>query len=186
MIISLIRIKTSSNRILRASVQEFVFRDESEKDILAFRIRFASGYKIVALSSRPANLRGKQGKIIIDEAAFHDDLKGLIKAAIALLMWGGRVVIISTHNGDENYFNEIIQDSLSGKNDYSQHFIPIDKAIEQGLYKRICLRTGAEWTKAGEVAWLEKLIKQYGKDNADEELFCIPSQGTGTYLTRNI
>jgi len=74
------------------SIEEFVFEDGSEKKgILAFRLRFASGFKIVALSSRPANLRGKQGKIVIDEAAFHDDLPGLLKAAVAMLMWGGRV-----------------------------------------------------------------------------------------------
>ena len=60
-----------------------------EKKILAFRITFASGWRITALSSRPTNLRGKQGRVILDEAAFHDDLAGLLKAAMALLIWGG-------------------------------------------------------------------------------------------------
>ncbi|MBU3953153.1 MAG: terminase family protein, partial [Proteobacteria bacterium] len=78
-----------------SEIEEYVFQDEN-KDIITFRVRFASGHKIVALSSRPSNLRGMQGKVVIDEAAFHDDFKGLLKAAIALLMWGGQVVIIST------------------------------------------------------------------------------------------
>ena len=33
---------------------------DERSDILAYRIRFASGHKIVALSSRPSNLRGKE------------------------------------------------------------------------------------------------------------------------------
>ena len=74
----------------------------SAADILAYRIRFASGHKIVALSSRPSNLRGKDGCAVIDEAAFHEDLPGLLKAALAFTMWGGLVRIISTHNGAHN------------------------------------------------------------------------------------
>lgn len=71
---------------------EEVFKDgDEEKAILAYVIRFASGWRITALSSRPSNLRGKQGRVIVDEAAFHDDLPELLKAAMALLMWGGQV-----------------------------------------------------------------------------------------------
>jgi phage FluMu gp28-like protein len=43
-----------------------------------------------------------QGKVLIDEAAFHDDLDELLKAAMALTMWGSHVVVISTHDGAEN------------------------------------------------------------------------------------
>lgn len=165
-----------------SAVEEFVFNDE-DKDILAFRIRCASGFKIVALSSRPSNLRGKQGKVVIDEAAFHKDLAELIKAAMALLMWGGRVVIISTHDGDANYFNEVITEVRAGKQPYSLHRITLDDALEEGLYQRICLRLGKDWTLEAETAWRDRLIAQYGS-GADEELFCVPSQGSGTYLPR--
>lgn len=163
-------------------IEEFVFKDE-EKDILSFRIRFASGHKIVALSSRPSNLRGKQGKVVIDEAAFHDDLEGLLKAAIALLMWGGRVVIISTHNGDDHPFNELITDVRAEKKPYSLHRITLDDALKEGLYERICLRLKKDWTAEAQNKWRQDLIDFYG-DNADEELFCIPSKGTGVYLPR--
>ena len=163
-----------------SAVEEFVLADE-DKDILAFRIRCASGHKIVALSSRPSNLRGMQGKVVIDEAAFHDNLGELIKAAMALLMWGGRVVIISTHDGDTNPFNEVINEVRSGKKPYSLHRVTIDDALAEGLYERICLRLGKEWSQAAEDQWRERLIAQYGS-GADEELFCIPSQGSGTYL----
>lgn len=135
----------------------------------------------MALSSRPSNLRGMQGKVVIDEAAFHDDLKELLKAALALLMWGGRVVIISTHDGDENPFNETIKDARAGKLPYSVHRITFDDALNDGLYKRICLRLGREWTQEAQDQWRQETIDFYG-DGADEELFCVPSQGGGAYL----
>lgn len=164
------------------AVEEEVIKDE-DKDILTFRIRFSSGHKIVALSSRPSNLRGKQGRVVIDEAAFHDDLKELIKAAIALLIWGGQVRIISTHDGEDNPFNELVKDIRSGRKPYALHRVTLDDALDQGFYKRICLKLKREWTQEGQDAWRQDLIDSYG-DGADEELFCIPSQGSGTFLSR--
>lgn len=162
------------------AIEEYLFKDE-DKDIITFRIRFASGHKIVALSSRPSNLRGMQGKVVIDEAAFHENLKELLKAALALLMWGGREVVISTHDGDENEFNEVIKDIRAGKLPYSLHRITFDDALNDGLYKRICLRLGKEWTREDQDRWRRETIDFYG-DGADEELFCIPSQGGGAFL----
>ncbi|MFH2076625.1 MAG: terminase family protein [Pseudomonadota bacterium] len=166
-------------------IEDFIWEDEGEekKSIQAFRIVFPSGWKIVALSSRPRNLRGKQGKIVLDEAAFHDDLDGLIKAAMAMLIWGGRVVIISTHNGDESPFNELIQECRAGKKDYSVHRVTFDDALQAGLYQRVCLRAGKEWTAADEEKWRDMVLSFYGQ-HADEELFCVPARGSGVYFTR--
>jgi phage FluMu gp28-like protein len=168
-----------------SEVEEFIFKDETpdgDKDIHAFRIDFASGFKILALSSRPSNLRGKQGVVVIDEAAFHDDLDGLIKAAMAFLMWGGKVRIISTHFGEGNAFNLLINEIRKGRVPYSLHRVTLDDAIAEGLYKRICLRLKKDWTEQEEAAWREQIIKSY-KEHADEELFCIPSKGSGIYFT---
>lgn len=163
-------------------VEEFVFKDRdadgNSKDILAFRIRFASGYDIVALSSSPRGLRGRQGYVIIDEAAFHDDLTEVIKAALALLMWGGKVLVISTHNGVDNRFNQMLEEARSGRRPYAIVRVTLDDAIADGLYRRICLVRGIAWTAEGETAWRQEIIDFYG-DAADEELFCIPVQ-TGT------
>lgn len=169
--------------------EEFVFREVDEhgdtREIQAFRIHFTSGFKIVALSSKPRNLRGKQGRIIIDEAAFHDDLPGLMKAALALLIWGGRVVILSSHNGEDNPFNALIQDCRAGKRSYSVHRTTFLEAVEAGLYQRVCLRTGKEWNEDDEVAWVARIYADYGED-AEEELDCIPSKGSGTFLSRAV
>ncbi len=137
-------------------VEEGIWEDsDDDKHIKTYTIRFPkSGYRIVALSSRPANLRGKQGVVVIDEAAFHDQLDELLKAAIALLIWGGKVRIISTHNGESNPFNDLIQEIRAGKRNGTVHRQAFKEAVEQGLYRRVCLRLGLEWTAVGEAEWM--------------------------------
>ncbi len=166
------------------AVDEFLFDDsdkDGERSIQAFRIRFASGFEILALSSAPRTLRGKQGVVMIDEAAFVDSLPELLKAALAFLMWGGQVVVCSTHDGTENEFNKQIQAILAGRSKYSHLRIDFDQALKEGLYERICLVNGKEWTPEGEAAWRQEIIDFYG-DGADEELFCIPTAGSGAWL----
>ena len=161
------------------AVDEFLFDDsdrQGERSIQAFRIRFASGFEILALSSAPRTLRGKQGVVIIDEAAFVDNLKELLKAALAFLMWGGQVVVCSTHNGTDNEFNVQIQEILGGRSKYDHIRIDFDQALQDGLYQRICLVTGREWSPEAEARWRQEIIDFYG-DGADEELFCVPDAG---------
>lgn len=160
----------------------FTDPDHPEKEIKAFRVQFASGHKVLALPSAPRSLRGMQGLVIVDEAAFHDDLDGVLKSAMALLMWGGKVLVLSTHNGDAHPFNVMVQDVRAGRLPYHLERCTLDDALGDGLYKRICLVTGKEWSPAAETAWRADLIQKYGS-NADEELLCIPSQGSGAYLS---
>jgi phage FluMu gp28-like protein len=163
------------------AVEEIALEDE-RADIFAYRIRFASGHKIVALSSRPSNLRGKSGCAVIDEAAFHDDLPGLVKAALAFTMWGGLVRIISTHNGADNPFNQLIGEIRAGRRPYSLHRTTFDEALDEGLYHKICEQLGREWSEAAQREWRQEIIDLYG-DNAAEELFCIPREGSTEYLS---
>lgn len=156
--------------------------DNPDKEIKAFRVEFASGFKVLALPSRPRSLRGMQGMVIIDEAAFHDDLDELLKSAFALLIWGGRVVVISTHNGDANPFNTLVNDIRAGRKPYKLLRCTFDDALKDGLYKRICYTKGEEWSQEKEDAWRDEIIAFYG-DGADEELFCIPSEGSGGFLS---
>lgn len=164
--------------------EEFLFEqgdDEGDKSIQAFRLRCASGFEVMALSSAPRGLRGKQGVVIIDEAAFVDDLETLIEAAMAFLMWGGQVVVCSTHYGVDNTFNTHIQDIIAGRKPGEHVRIDLDDAIKDGLYERICLVKGQEYTIEGEAQWRQDIIKFYG-DSADQELFCVPSMSTGAWL----
>lgn len=162
--------------------EELFEEGKEDKVIKTYTIRFGSGFRIVALSSRPANLRGKQGVVVIDEAAFNQDLDELLKAAIALLMWGGKVRVISTHNGVDNPFNQLIEDIRAGKREGSVHRTTFEEACAEGLYHRVCLRRGLPWSESAEAAWKAKIRKTYG-EAADEELDVIPSQGSGTWLS---
>lgn len=169
------------------AAEEFLFDDSDsdnpgERHIKAFRIQFASGFEIVALSSAPRSLRGKQGLVVIDEAAFVDSLQELLKAALAFLMWGGQVVVCSTHDGADNAFNELVQDTLSRRKPYTHLKIDFDDALHDGLFERICLVTKEEWSVEAEADWRQEIIDFYA-DGADEELFCVPSMGSGAWLT---
>ncbi|HEY1029763.1 MAG TPA: terminase family protein [Pseudomonas sp.] len=167
-----------------SAIKEEVLVDE-DKDILTFNIHFASGFKIQALSSRPSNLRGRQGNVTIDEAAFHEQLAEVLKAALALTMWGARVRLISTHNGAENLFNELVQDSRAGKKRYSIHRITLDDACEQGLYQRICQVRGKPWSQEAEDQWKANLLADTAtREDALEEYYCVPKSGGGAYLSR--
>ncbi len=167
-------------------VKEDVFDDEG-KDILTYVINFASGHKVKALSSNPSNLRGMQGRVVIDEAAFHERLAEVLKAALALTMWGSKVCLISTHNGIENLFNTLIQDSRAGKKRYSIHTVDIDTACAEGLYKRICQVKKKEWTQEAEDEWKANLLKDTAtEEDALEEYYCVPKNGGGAYISRGL
>lgn len=164
---------------------EFLWTEDGKSEIKAFRIDFPSGYSIVALSSKPRSLRGMQGNVIIDEAAFHDDLDGLLASAQALTMWGGHIAVISTHNGADNPFNVLIEEIRAGKTEGVVQRLTLADALAQGLYKRICMRTGKEWSPEAEAAWEASLRKRY-RGNDAEELDVIASQGSGVYLARAV
>ena len=158
--------------------------DEDDKNVKTYTIRFPdSGFRIVALSSRPSNLRGRQGIIVIDEAAFHDQLEALLKAALAMLIWGGCVRVISTHNGVDNPFNELVNDIRAGKRKGIVHRITFKESVADGLYQRVCLRLGKTWSAEDEAAWMAGVYAFYG-DGAEEELDCIPANSGGTWLSR--
>lgn len=170
------------------TVGEFVFDDQrpdgSSRQITAYRIRFASGHRITALASRPVTIRGLQGRVVIDEAAFHADVAGVIDAANALLIWGGVIRVISTHNGALNPFAELVRESREGKWDYRIHRITFDDAVANGLYERVCLIKGTVPTAEGKAEWYRRVRRSYGTrvEAMREELDAIPREGEGQLL----
>lgn len=164
-------------------IEEGIWPDsDPDKHIKTYTIVFPSGHRIVALTSRPSNLRGRQGIVVIDEAAFHADLAQLLKAALALLIWGGEVHVISTHDGTDNPFNELIEEIRAGKRKGLLFRCTFKEAVADGLYQRVCLRKGIEYSADDEAAWMQDVYDYYG-DSAEEELDCVPSQGGGAYLS---
>lgn len=169
-----------------SEIMEDYILDDENKDVLIYRIKFASGAEIVGLPSEAYALRSKKGRVVFDEGAFCKNFEEVLKAAQALLIWGGQLVVISTHNGEDNPFNQLVKSVREGRdNTWSLHRTTFDQAINAGLYKRICLVNGWEWSKEAEAEWVGKIRNIY-KDNAQEELDVIPASGTGKYFNRGM
>jgi len=174
-----------------SQIEQFLFEDQDtkggdSKHINAFRIRFASGFRIVALSSRPENLRGLQGIVNIDEAAFHKNVGVVIESAAALLIWGGKIRVISTHNGVKNPFNQLVSDVRNGQYGKSADVFSItfDECVANGLYERVCFMQGKKPTDEGKKDWYLRIRKGYGprKSAMREELDTIPRDGDGSAI----
>jgi phage FluMu gp28-like protein len=97
-------------------------------------------------------------------------------------MWGGVVRVISTHNGADNPFHELVNDIRAGRRPYSLHRVTLDDAIADGLYHRICQKAGSIWNSSSESDWRALLLAEYG-EAADEELMCVPRASGGTFLS---
>lgn len=164
--------------------RETVVVEDERRDITIYKVRIGA-HKIEALSSNPHNWRARQGHAIIDEAAFHKALKEVIKGALAFKMWGGRISIVSTHNGEDNDFFELLRDVMAGKLPWSLHRVTFDDALRQGFYRRVCLVKGWEWSREAEDAYRIATYADYpSSEDAAEELDCVPKRGSGAYFSR--
>jgi len=65
-------------------------------DTNVYRLSFATGVSINALSSNPDVLAGKRGNVVLDEFALHKNQQELLKVSSAVTQWGGQRIIIST------------------------------------------------------------------------------------------
>jgi len=160
-------------------VEEDIFDEEEKRPIKTFRVDFASGFSIVALVSSPRAVRGRQGLVIIDEAAFVANLSETLKAALALLIRGGRVVVISTHDGVDNPFNQLLEEIKTKKRAGETLKITFTDAVNDGLYERIKLMDQHFGKEKAE--WIKGVYDFYG-DMASEELDCVPSAGAGAFV----
>ncbi|WP_316978039.1 terminase large subunit domain-containing protein [Shumkonia mesophila] len=167
--------------------RDTVLVEDERRDILRYVVKLSSGFRIEAHSSNPYNWRGKQGHARIDEAAFHENLREVIKGALAFRMWGGRVDIVSTHNGEDNDFAEFLRDVLAGKLPWSHHRVTFDDALREGFYRRVCLIKNWIWSQEAEGEYREGVRADYpDAEDAAEELDCVPKRGSGAYFTRLI
>lgn len=77
---------------IAADVVGQTFLDVDGERVPAFRLPFASGREITAVTSAPRAFRskGRPGdRAVLDEAAFVDNLGESLKSAMAFLTWGG-------------------------------------------------------------------------------------------------
>ena len=81
-------------------------------------LRFANGSQIKAVSSATTSGRSEAvSMLVIDEAAFIDNIDAIWGASQQTLATGGKAIVLSTPNGIGNWFHEMWADSESGKNE---------------------------------------------------------------------
>ncbi len=170
--------------VVASAVGETLIAD-GDRQVRAFRIVFDNGREIVAMTSAPRAFRskGRPGDLgIVDEAAFVDDLEEVLKAALAFLVWGGRIHVLSTHNGEGNPFNGLCGDIRSGRQPGSLHTVTFDGALADGLAARVLEVQGRPPSREAMEEWARGIRHVYRR-NAAEELDCVPAAGSGTFLT---
>lgn len=153
------------------------------EDLQKYRADFDRA-SVVAVSSNPNNFRNKKGAIVIDEAAFHPNLDEAIKSALAVGIWGGSTRVISTHYGEKNPFNLLVNATKKGENPFAIYQVSFQRALSLGLYEKIQSTQNVSLPKE---EWVKSIYDLYGIYSA-EELDCIPRKlgAGGLFNTENI
>ena len=125
----------------------------SDADLKAYIIEFANGRKIKALSSNPKAFRSKEGKVVLDEFAHHNNPKELWMAAKPCITWGFPLRILSTHNGQSSKFYQFVESIKQQKRKWSLHSTPIQLAVDEGFVDKIFKR---ETTEEERQEWLKE------------------------------
>jgi phage FluMu gp28-like protein len=154
---------------------------DSDRNIKAFVIEFASGKKIHALSSNPKAFRSKGGKVVLDEFAWHEDPEKMWAAARPCITWGFPLRILSTHNGKSCLYYKFIERVKKKQLNWSLHTTDIFKAVEDGLVDRILRRIATEQEK-------QKWLKEQHDNCVDEntwlqEYCCVAVDEAAAFLT---
>ncbi len=172
-----------------AKFLDIVARDAGEvvidKDdaITAHRAVFSNGVEINALTSNPTRFRSKGGYVVADEYAHHKAQEKLYAAMKPATLRGGKLRLISTHNGDDSYFNNLIKEVKKGDEGtmkrWSHHRITLDDAIKDGLVDQII---GHKASKEEVAEFLEDAFSGMTQEAIDEEYNCIPRSSSNSHL----
>jgi len=154
----------------------------------AYCVRFPSGRRCTAMSSNPRRFRSKGGDVCADEFAFHEHAGEMLKAMSPCTTWGGRVRILSSHNGEQSVFNELVHmahrhargEAKTGDMPFALHRTTIHDAVNDGLVEKINEAKGTTYTREGFLA--ECRAKCRTEDDWLQEYCCIPSAETEAYL----
>lgn len=93
--------------------------------------------------------------------------------------------MISTHNGVDNAFNQLIQKPEKAGKITASTVSPWMRRFRKGCISAFCYVTGQTWSPEAEQKWRDGLYKNApNKECADEEYGCVPKKSGGAYLSR--
>lgn len=159
-----------------------ILRDGAD-DVLAHEVRFASGFTVTGVSSNPAAFRGRRGEVFVDEGAHHHRLDEILRAAFAVTQWGGRVTVISTHNGVNSPFVRLINQVRSGAVSGVHMRVPLERALQDGLYRRICKLSGLRWSAEQQAKFYADCMASPG---AAQEFRCEAAEAGAVFYRRQL
>lgn len=148
--------------------------------------------RITVMTSSPKRFRSKGGDVTISELAFHEQADEMWKAAAPAATWGGRIRVLSSHNGFDSKFNSLLMQALRHEDpeihgqpkamDFkaSVHRTDIYDAVEDGLCERINEKSNQSMTRDEFIASLK--AKCSTTEVWEEEYECKPSRQGGSYF----
>jgi phage FluMu gp28-like protein len=150
-------------------------------------LELASGARLHSLSSSADAQAGKRGSRLLDEFALHPDPRQLYSIALPGLTWGGQLEIVSTHRGQHNFFNQLIEEARHGGNPkgFSVHQVRLEDALCEGLLDKL----KAKWPQDDERQhWDEATYFDQTRlscpDQATflQEYQCVPMEDAASFL----
>ncbi len=157
---------------------------DKEKDLTSRCVKFTKyNGEINAVSSNPNNIHGKTGDFYGDEFARHKDQEEMFTACKPLSVRGARTILISTQNGEDSKFNQLIAEIKKGEEGtmkrWHHYRVTVDDAIKDGLVEQIL---GHKPTQKEIADWLEDSFSGMSQAAIDEQYFCIPRSGGSDHL----
>jgi phage FluMu gp28-like protein len=134
-----------------------------------------NGSRITAVSSAPKAIRGKDGRIVLDEMAHHEDQEELYRAAQGSVIQKGCLRIMSTHNGPASLFYRLCQGSP--ENGFSKHRVTLKDACDEGYAEKFAthLHHLLPNKEALTIAFLEEVKRGCSSEDAFlQEFMCEP------------
>jgi phage FluMu gp28-like protein len=173
-----------------------------DRDVSARCMRFKHGGKIYGTSSSTGALRGKNGKINLDEFAFHKDDTLMWDSAEPATTWGFPLREFSSHNGKGTLFYEHCTGGKLPKTHKkyfptSVHTVTLYDAVRQGMLSKIRKR---HVSKEEQNEWMQfKFQKTRGLKNitwtapdgtrfivgnsAKQEYLCMPVDESTAFMS---
>lgn len=93
-------------------------------------------YRVYAYSAAPSSLTGITGDVVVDNAAYQDDIESLFKQALALTLWNSNVRFLSMPSDDNNAFHRLFAQSQANEH-HSTYRITREDAEREGLHQRL-------------------------------------------------
>jgi len=164
---------------------------DPDKQLSAWAIRFSSETNFFALSSNPDGYAGKGGNVTLDELALRNDPRQCCSIAFPSTDWGGKVKIISTHRGTQNYFNELIEEIVHKGNPkrFSHHRVTLQDALDQCFLWKVQTRLadGDPRLDMDEADYFDYIRARCPDEETFlQEYMCVPSDDASAFMSYDL